>query len=71
MLVESGTIEKITSFIRDLSAKEQRELLKAFEYRKSLQEAARLSRSVKKNSVSLSTITDVVNKVRHERKRSA
>ncbi len=71
MLIESPTVEKITSFVRELSAKEQKELLRAFEYRNSLKEAARLSKSVKKNSVSISEITAMVNKVRNERKHNA
>lgn len=71
MLIESATVEKLTSYIRELSAAEQKELLKAFEYRKALQEAERLSNGVKKNKVSLASITEAVNKVRSERKRRA
>ena len=71
MLLESSTVAKITSFVKELSAKEQKELLKAFEYRQSLAEAQRLSKSVKKNNVSMSDITAVVNKVRDERRHSA
>jgi hypothetical protein len=33
MLIESSTVAKITSFVKELSQKEQKELLKAFEYR--------------------------------------
>ena len=71
MLLESSTVAKITSFVKELSAKEQKELLQAFEYRQSLAEAQRLSKSVKNNNVSISDITAVVNKVRDERRHSA
>ena len=71
MLIESNTITRITSFVKELSDKEQKELLRAFEYRDSLKEAERLSKSVKKNKITMIEITAAVNKVRHERKRVA
>ena len=71
MLLESSTVAKITSFVKELPEKEQKELLKAFEYRQSLAEAQRLSRSVRKNDISMTEITAVVNKVRNERKRTS
>ena len=71
MLLESQTIGKITSFVRELSVKEQKELLKAFEYRQSLKEAQRLNKSVKKNTVTISEITAIVNQTRNERRRNA
>ena len=71
MLLESATVTKINLFVRDLSDKEQKELLDAFEYRQSLKDAQRLSKSVKKNTVSMSDITAVINKLRNERQRTS
>ncbi len=60
-----STSDKIMEFISELSTKEKSDLLKAFEYKKSLKEAKRLNKSVKLNTVTMKEICDIVREVRY------
>ena len=60
-----STSDKIMEFISELSTKEKSDLLKAFEYKKSLKEAKRLNKSVKLNTVTMKEIGDIVREVRY------
>lgn len=57
--------DKIMEFVSELSAKEKSDLIKAFEYKKSLKEAKRLNKSVKTNTVAMTEICDIVREVRY------
>ena len=60
-----NTSDKIMEFDSELSTKEKTDLLKAFEYKKSLKEAQRLNKSVKTNIVTMTEICDIVREVRY------
>lgn len=65
----SSTVSKITNYVEALTSNEQQELLDALERKVLMEEAKRLNKSVKKNSVSIKEICDMVNDVRGKRKR--
>ena len=65
----SNRVSKITNYVEALKADEQQELLDALERKALMEEARRLNKSVKKNSVSIREICDMVNDVRRKRKR--
>lgn len=66
---KSDRVSKITDYVEALKAGEQQELLEALERKALMEEAARLNKSVRKNSVSMKEICEVVNDVRRKRKR--
>jgi hypothetical protein len=66
---KSDRVSKITDYVEALKADEQQELLDALERKALMEEAQRLNKSVKKNSVSMKEICEIVNDVRRKRKR--
>jgi len=65
----SNRVDKITNYVEALKADEQQQLLDALERKALLEEARRLNKSVRKNTISIKEICDMVNDVRKKRKR--
>ena len=65
----SETVAKITDYVESLKKSEQQELLHALERKVLMDEAIRLNKSVKKNSITIQEICDLVADVRKKRKR--
>lgn len=61
------TVAKITTYVETLNTGDQQKLLTALERKVLMDEAKRLNKSVKKNSVSIQEICDIVNDVRKKK----
>ena len=66
----TNTVSKITDYVEALNVRDQEKLLSALERKALLDEAKRLNKLVKKNSVTIQEICDIVNDVRKKRKRA-
>jgi hypothetical protein len=66
----SNTATKIADYIGALKESDQEKLLEVLERKVLMDEAIRLNKSVKKNSISIEEIIDVVNDVRKKRKKA-
>jgi hypothetical protein len=64
----SNTVAKITDYVEALKASDQQKLLDALERKVLMDEAIRLNKSVKKNSISIEEICDEVALVRKKRR---
>ena len=65
----SSRVSKITDYVAAMTSDEQQRLLDALERKALMDEAARLNKSVKKNSISITEICEMVNDVRSKRRR--
>jgi hypothetical protein len=65
----SNTVAKITDYVVALKESDQQKLLSALERKALMDEAARLNKSVKKNTITMQEICETVNDVRKKRKR--
>jgi len=65
----SYRVDKITTYVEAMKADEQQQLLDALERKALLEEARRLNKSVRKNTVSIKEICDMVNDARRKHKR--
>lgn len=66
----SNTVSKINDYVEALNDRDQKKLLNALEKKVLMDEAKRLNKSVKKNTVSMQQICDMVNDVRKKRNRA-
>jgi hypothetical protein len=66
----SNTAAKIADYVDALKERDQQKLLQALERKVLMDEAVRLNKSVKKNTVSIQEICDVVAEVRKKRKQA-
>ena len=66
----SNTVSKITDYVEALNQRDQKKLLNALERKVLMDEAKRLNKSVKKNTITVQQICDMVNDVRKKRKRA-
>ena len=66
----TNTVSKITDYVEALTVSDQEKLLSALERKVLMDEAKRLNKTVKKNSVTIQEICDIVNDVRSKRKRA-
>ena len=66
----TNTAAKIADYVDALKESDQQKLLQALERKVLMDEAARLNKSVKKNTVSIQEICDVVTDVRKKRKQA-
>ncbi|MDB5283745.1 MAG: hypothetical protein JWO06_2820 [Bacteroidota bacterium] len=64
----TNTAAKIKDYVEALPERDQKKLLSALERKSLMDRAKRLNKSVKKNTVSMQEICDVVNDVRRKRK---
>ncbi len=60
----TNTVSKITDYVEALTARDQEKLLSALERKVLMDEAKRLNKTVKKSSVTIQEICDIVNDVR-------
>ncbi len=60
----TNTASKINDYVEALNTRDQQKLLNALEKKVLMDEARRLNKSVKKNTVSIDEICDVINHVR-------
>jgi hypothetical protein len=65
----SNTVAKITDYVEALKERDQQKLLNVLERKVLMDEAIRLNKSVKKNSITMQEICDVVADVRKKRRR--
>ncbi|HLP20466.1 MAG TPA: hypothetical protein VK174_09200 [Chitinophagales bacterium] len=65
----TNTVAKISDYVEALKPRDQEKLLDALERKVLMDEAKRLNKSVKKNSISIDEICEIVNDVRKKRKR--
>ncbi len=63
----TNTVAKITTYVETLNTGDQQKLLTALERKVLMDEAKRLNKSVKKNSVSIQEICDIINDVRRKK----
>ena len=66
----TNTAAKIADYVDALKESDQQKLLQALERKVLMDEAVRLNKSVKKNTVSIQEICDVVADVRKKRKQA-
>jgi hypothetical protein len=66
----TNTASKIADYVGALNERDQQKLLHALERKVLMDEASRLNKSVKKNTVSIQEICDVVADIRKKRKRA-
>ena len=66
----SNTAAKIANYVEVLKERDQQKLLNALERKVLMDEAARLNKSVKKNTVSIEEICELVADVRKKHKRA-
>lgn len=64
----SNTTAKINDYVEALKQRDQVKLLHALERKALMDEASRLNKSVKKNTVSIEEVCEIVNDVRKKRK---
>ena len=65
----TNTVSKINDYVEALNERDQKKLLQALERKVLMDEAKRLNKSVKKNTVSIEEICEVVSSVRKKRNR--
>ena len=65
----TSTVSKIAGYVEALNERDQKKLLDALERKALMDEAQRLNKSVKKNSISIQQICDTVNNVRTKRRK--
>jgi RNA polymerase-interacting CarD/CdnL/TRCF family regulator len=66
----SNTATKIAEYVDALKERDQQKLLQALERKALMEETARLNKSVRKNTISIQEICDVLADVRKKRNRA-